>query len=190
MKPFEFVLVIISIIIGLAFAEFANEVAYMIKNYKTSVFSLPYLLIMITGVIGGLNYWSTIYMTRKLMVWDNLKIGLMFLSSLTYYIIARVYLPDSNSFNGNYAEFYHEVIGISLFMMICWIISIMFESYFFKKDRPLKWYIVMSVFVLLIASGVFITNRVYREVLSFILFGLQAINLVVNKVVIKDDEPG
>lgn len=143
MKPFEFVLVIISIIIGLAFTEFANVVAMMIKTYKISVMSLPYLLILLTGAVGGLNYWGTVYMHRKILVWDNLKVGLLFLTALTYYATARVYLPDSNSFNQNYVELYHEVISVSLTMMICFVISIIVESCVLRKGRPLKWYIIM-----------------------------------------------
>lgn len=186
MKPFEFVIVIISIIIGLAFTEFANTIVLMIKNYKTSVFSLPYLLIMLAGWAGGLNYWATIYMTRKIQLWDNQKMGLLFVTSLSYYVIAGIFLPDANSFTGNYVELYHEVIDISLITMISWIILITAESFFFKKGRPLIWYIIMALFILLMLSGILLDNRVYRETLSYILFALQFINLAVSKIVIGD----
>lgn len=186
MKPFEFVIVIISIIIGLAFTEFAKTIVLMIKNYKTAVFSLPYILIMLTGWVGGLNYWATIYMTRKVQLWDNQKMGLLFVTSLSYYVIAGTFLPDANSFTGNYIELYHEVIDISLITMISWIILIMAESYLFKKGRPFFWYIIMILFILLMLSGIIVDNRTFRETLAYILFVLQLINLIASKIVIGD----
>ncbi len=187
MKPFEFVLVIISIIIGLSFTEFANAVGYMIKTYKTSTFSLPYLLTTLTGLTAGLNYWGSVYMHRKIKEWDNLKMGLLFLTALTYYTIARVFLPDPNSFNHNYVQLYHEVISTSLAMMICFLISLIIETYVLKKGRPLKWYLIMFSFILLMLSGVIIDNRTYREILSFILLALQLLNLIIVRTVISDN---
>lgn len=188
MKPFEFVIVIISIIIGLAFTEFANAVVFMIKNHKTSVFSLPYFLVMLVGCAGGLNYWASIYMTRNVQFWGIQKVGLMFLTSLSYYVIIGIFLPDPNSFNGDYKQFYHEVIGSSLIAMISWLILIIAESYFLKKERekPKVWFIIMILFILLMLSGVLVDDRTYREILAYIIFALQFFNLVVSKLVIGD----
>ena len=186
MKPFEFVLVIISIVIGLAFTEFANTVALMIKNYRITIFSLPYLLMMTGGILGGLNYWASVYMHRKITEWNSLSMGLLFLTALTYYANARVFFPDLPSFNHNYIEFYHEVIGPTLTLIIFWIISIVVEAYILKKGRPVRWYITMFLFVLLALSGVIIDNRTYRDVLSFIILAFQILNLIINRVMISD----
>jgi hypothetical protein len=186
MKPFEFVLVIISLIIGLAFTEFANSVAFMIKNYRISIFSLPYFSFLTTGLLGGLNYWATLYMHRKVTAWTNLSMGLLFLSALTYYAVARVFLPDPVSFSHNYIEYYHEVIARSLTMVICFVISLTIESYALKKGRPLKWYMMMLAFVLVATSGMLVDDRMYREILSYIILALQVFNLAINRVVISE----
>jgi hypothetical protein len=186
MKPFEFVLVIISIIIGLAFTAFADTFAFMIKNYRISIFSLPYLSLMCMGLIGGLNYWATVYMHRKITEWSSLSMGLLFLTALTYYAIAGVFFPDPVSFDHNYVELYHEVIGPSLAMMICFVFSLTIESYVLKKGRPLKWYVMMLLFSLLALSGIIVDDRIFREVLSFILLALQVFNLTINSFVISE----
>jgi hypothetical protein len=186
MKPFEFVLVIISIIIGLAFTAFADVVALIIKNYRISTFSLPYFSFMLAGLAGGLNYWGTVYMHRKITEWSNLSMGLLFFTALTYYAVAGVFLPDSVSFDHNYVEFYHKVIGPSLAMTICFVISLTVESYVLKKGRPLRWYMMMLSFILVALSGIIIEDRTYREILSFIVLALQVLNLSINKVVISE----
>lgn len=186
MKPFEFVLVITSVVIALALAEFASMVGYMIQNYRVSTLSVPYLALMIAGLAGGLNYWGTVYLLRKVSEWNNLKMGLLFLTGLTYYATARVFIPDPMTFDNDYVQFFHENISTAFAMMICFVFSVVVESLILRKGRPKRWYFIMSIFVLLMLSGIFIDNHQYREVLAFVILALQGVNLAVNRVVIVD----
>lgn len=40
------------------------------------------------------------------------------------------------------------------------------------------------VFIAIMLSGILIENRVYREILAFVLFALQVVNVVLNRVTI------
>lgn len=187
MKPFEFILVIISIVIGLGLTEFAGMVAYLVGNYGQSTLHWPYLVLVFTGFVGCLNYYNTLYALRSRASWNNFQIMLVFTTGLIFYVIAKVAVPGEN-FNHDYAAFYHR-LAPKLFTLQClWIVMIMVEAYSLKKGRPRRWYVTMSVFILVIGSGIVIKSETYRDVLPYVLFVLQALNFTLNKVIVGEPQ--
>src|SRR5690349_244373 len=107
MKPFEFVLIIVSVIIGLALTEFALGMTYMIKVSKTAHLYWPHLIVCFLGFITCLNYWGTVYKLRKVSKWTIPNIGIVFISGMIFYAMTHINFPDPNNFDQNYERHFN-----------------------------------------------------------------------------------
>jgi len=175
MKPFEFVLVIISVIVGLALTEFAIGLSHMIKNYQSAHFYWPHIVLMLCGLISCLNYWGTVYKLRKVETWTLTYIGLVFLSGLIFFLMAKVYFPDPEGFDLDYERYFNDHVGIIFTLMICFVISFILETVIIRKIRKIKKFIMMIVIILVILSGIIIRNETYVGVLTVVILLLTTI---------------
>jgi hypothetical protein len=188
MKPFEFVLVIISVIVGLALTEFAIGVSYMIQNFRTAHFYWPHITVMLFGLVSCLNYWGTVYKLRKIDAWSIMHIGLVFLSGLIFFIMTKLYFPDPDKFDLDYERYFKDNIKITFALMICFVISFMLEAIVIRKVRQLRKFTIMIVFILAISSGLLIDNHLYVGILTVILLLMQIAYMVRTKTLIADRE--
>lgn len=186
MKPFEFVLVIISVIIGLVLTEFAIGISYMIQHYRTAVYYGPHMAYCGLGFIGCLNYWGTLYRLRNLPTWTIPQMGIIFITGLFFCISSQIIMPDENNFDHDYKRYFNENAPVLYSIMVCLVISLIIESYLIKKIRNLKWYIVMTLNISLGLSGVFIDSDSYRGSLAILLLVLQLYNMYSTRVVIDE----
>ncbi|SRR5258707_7177444 len=173
MKPFEFVLIIISVIVGLALTEFAIGVAYMIQNYDTAHYYWPYIVLMAVGFMSCMTYWATVYKLRKIPTWTIAHIGLVFSSGLLLFVMAKIYFPDPNKFDLDYEKYFNNNVRTLFSLMICFVISYSLEAIVIRKVRQIRKFVMMFLFVLVTLSGIIISNSLYISVLTIVLFLMQ-----------------
>lgn len=175
MKPFEFVLVIISVIVGLALTEFAIGVSHMIINYEAANFYWPYIVLMLCGLMSCLNYWATVYKLRRVQTWTVSYIGIVFLSGLIFFIMTKIYFPDPDKFDQDYERYFNEHVRTIFVLMICFVISFILEAMVIRKVRGFKKFAMMIAFIAVILSGVIIRNSVYVSMLTIVILVMQTI---------------
>lgn len=187
MKPFEYVLVIISVIIGLSLTEFAFGISYMIQNFRTAVYYAPYFAGLIFNFLVILHYWITLYSSREKNHWTVPQIGIVFIQALCYYVLTQIAVPDPTNFNQNYKE-YFDTNAAALYavgVLVC--ISLLAESCILRRTRPLKWYIITGILFTLTLSGLLVDNTTFRGLLMMvIILPAQIYNMYVMKVVVKE----
>lgn len=188
MKAFEFVLIILSLIVGLSLTEAAIGISYMIQNYRVANFYLPFIAMATTGFLYILNYYSSLFKLRRVAHWNVARIGVVFLTGLVYFTLTQIYFPDQDNFDQDYERYFNENFQIVLTLMISFIISFMLELYIVRQVRKLKAYMLAIVIGLTILTGVVITNKEYWAVLTIILLALQIFNIYWSKLIIKDDD--
>lgn len=173
MKPFEFILIIISVIVGLALTEFAIAVAFMIQNYQKIHFYWPHLVFGAFGLISILNYWATVYRLKKVERWTVAQFGLLFATGLIFFIITKIHFPGRDAFNLDYETYFHENIRTILILVICFLLVWMLEAFAIRKVRKINRYTVMLIFILMCLSGVFIDNPLYIGILGSVMLAMQ-----------------
>ena len=188
MKPFEFVLIIVSVIIGLALTEFALGVAEMIKMHRTAHYYWAHFVLCIYGFMSCLNYWGTVYRLRHIKRWTVWQMGIVFLTGMIFFSMAHIAIPSTDNFDQDYERYFHENVAVTFILMIGFVIFFMLESWMIRKSRKPKSYLVGLGFIAVISTGVMINNETYRAVLTVVLMLLQAYNMYANKVVM--DETG
>jgi len=186
MKPFEFALVIVSVIIGLALTEFAIGVADMIKIYKTAHIYWAHILLSCLGFVTCLNYWATLYKLKNVDRWTTLNLVIVVVGGLLFFIMARVMFPDLDSFDNDYRRHFHENIGVLLILNVLFIVFIMLEAFLIRGVRRFQSYLNGIVFISLLLSAILINNEAYTEVLTVIYFAMYIYFMVTSKVAIFD----
>lgn len=188
MKPFEFVLVIVSVIVGLGLTEFAIGMADLIQSYQTAIFYWPFAALIGLGFIGCLNYWGTVYKLRHVTSWSIPNIGVVFMSGMIFFIITSITFPNPNTFDQNYERHFNANIRIIFALLFLLVVFYMLESFLIRKVRKLKKYAIGIAFVLVILSGVVINNKTYQAALTVVLLIMQIYYMAFTKVTIDDKE--
>ena len=186
MKPFEFVLVIISVVFGLSLTECAVGFTYIVVNYETVNLYLPHIGLLLLGFLSCLNYWGSIYKLRKVTTWTVPNVGVLFITVLCFYMLTQICFPDPNGFDQDYEKYFNAKIGTILITMICFSVSFIVELLTIRKTRQLKRYSFLLVYILAMASGVVIKNNEYRAYLILVLVIGQLYYMYSTKVLIED----
>ena len=188
MKPFEFVLIILSLIIGLSLTEAAIGISYMIQNYRTANFYLPFAIMAITGFLYILYYYSTLFKLKKVTTWSVPQLGLIFTTGLIFFVLTQIYFPDQSDFDKDYEKYFNENFTVVLMLMLCFTLSYMMELFIVRKVRNPKVYLAVIVASVSITSGIIIDSENYRFVLTIFLFMLQLYNIYWSNLTIRDSE--
>jgi len=188
MKAFEFVLIILSLIIGLSLTEAAIGVSYMIQNYRTANFYLPFVVMAVTGFLYILYYYSTLFKLKKVTKWSVPNIGLIFTSGLIFFVLTQIYFPDQSDFDQDYEKYFNENFTVVLTLMLCFTLSYMLELFIVRQVGNSKVYFAVVVASLSIISGIIVSNQNYRFILTIFLLALQIYNIYWSNLTIKDSE--
>jgi hypothetical protein len=188
MKPFEFALVIVSVIIGLALTELAIGVADMIRIYRSAHIYWAHILLCTLGLVTCINYWATLYKLRNINRWPTPNLAIVVIGGLLFFILGRLLFPEMSSFDKNYERYFHENVATLLTLNILFIILLMLEAFMIRKVKKLKSYFFGMVFIAILFSGVVIDNKVYREILTVIYFTMYIYFMFTSKVIIYDNE--
>lgn len=188
MKPFEFVLIIVSVIIGLALTEFALGVADMIKMHRTANYYWAHMVLGVYGFMSCLNYWGSVYRLKRLKAWTVPQMGIVFLTGMFFYAMTHLVFPSSQNFDYDYKRYFHENIAVIFILMIGFVVFFILESLLVRRSRKFRSYLVGLGFIATIATGLIIANETYRAVLTAILGLMQVYNMYANRVIIYDAE--
>ncbi len=188
MKPFEFVLVIISVIVGLVLTEFAIGVSYMVQHYRTATYYWPHNAFLVLGFIACLNYWAALYRLRTVPSWSVPQFGIIVITGLFFSILSQIITPDQDNFDYDYKRYFHENADVLYALLICLVISLVLETYLLKiKARNREWFITMSINISLALSGLIFANETYQGLVAIILLCGQIYTMYSNRIIVKED---
>ncbi len=90
MKPFDFIVVIISIILGLSISEFTIYTARIIRDQDLITFYLPHTIWTASGFLLVTTYFFNLYHLRNIERWSFNSFSLILLT--TVLLVVNVYL--------------------------------------------------------------------------------------------------
>lgn len=96
MSPFEFITVLISIILGLGITTILTGVAERIKHFSRTRLFAPYLIwIVIVFVLHIYEWWNS-FTLRSIEVWSLPMFLFILLYSIVLYVLAHLLFFPSN----------------------------------------------------------------------------------------------
>jgi hypothetical protein len=106
MTPFEYVIVLISVILGLGITTILTGVAELIKHTKPVGVYTPYIIWIILIFVLHIQEWWISYQLKSIEVWTLQFFLLIMLYPINLYILAHLLFPGSLSRDFSSKEFY------------------------------------------------------------------------------------
>ncbi len=182
MTPFEYVIVLISIILGLGITTILKGVASWIKVGSGRKIYFPYVIWI--GLVFVLHFheWWESYSLMRIGEWSLLLFLFIILYPIVLYLLANLLFPQHHDSGFNSRAFYFENWK-KLFSGVLGLVVMSFMQNVLVSGLPVKSQIVHLLLFLMLGILVF-QKRVHEKihlVLSLILFVLMLVSLVVNR---------
>ena len=130
MSPFEFITVLISIILGLGITTILTGVAERIKHFHRTRLYAPYVIwICIVFVLHIYEWWNS-FTLRSIEVWSLPMFLFILLYPIVLYVLAHLLFPSNNDQDFDAKEFYfanyRRYFVISIILIVLSIIHNLF----------------------------------------------------------------
>ena len=175
MSPFEFITVLISIILGLGITTILTGVAERIKHFHNTKLFTPYVIwISIVFMLHIHEWWNT-YTLQSIEVWSLPMFLFILLYPITLYVLAHLLFPSNNDNQFDARDFYFEnyrryyVIAIAL--LVLGILHNVFIEHLNIRTQ------IGQVISLAIVT-VFLISKTRKEIIHTIAAGVLLIILV------------
>jgi hypothetical protein len=182
MSPFEYVIVLISIIIGLGITTILTGVAELIKYSRAGSLYAPYVIWIVLIFVLHIQDWWVSYRLMEEKVWTLQLFLLIILYPINLYILAHLLFPGGPQTSFNSKEFYLShyprlFIGSSILVIISLVHNIVYLGLPYIQQIP-------HVLVLMILVTVLLTknkNSPIHFVVSLVLLAIMILGFVVDQ---------
>jgi hypothetical protein len=181
MSPFEYVIVLISIILGLGITTILTGVAELIKHTRPTSLYAPYIIWIAIVFVLHLQDWWLSYQYKSKEVWELHMFLLIILYPINLYILAHLLFPSQQSDDFRTKDFYLDhyprfFIAAILLGLLSTVQNIMMGFSFTSQAPKL---IVFAVLAGVVMSGS--RNNALHIVLSILLLLAVVIGLVADQ---------
>jgi hypothetical protein len=107
MSPFEYVIVLISIILGLGITHVLTGIAQLIREEKSIKLFGPYLIWIVLVFVMHIHEWWITYQLKTMVAWRLPTFLFIILYPILLFILANLLFPESwEKSNRNMKQFY------------------------------------------------------------------------------------
>lgn len=93
MSPFEYIIVLISIILGLGITTILTGIADWIKHYRNSTLYSPYIIWIVIVFIMHIHEWWECYQLKSITAWQLPLFLFVILYPIVLYVLAHLLFP-------------------------------------------------------------------------------------------------
>lgn len=187
MTPFEYVIVLISVILGLGITTILTGVAELIKNTQPARLYAPYIIWI--GIIFVLHFqdWWLSYQLMSVKEWSLQFFLLIVLYPINLYILAHLLFPSSLSKDFDSKVFFLEhyprfFIGAIILVVLSVIQNIFISDLNVLTQIPHTLVFLVLLFMLLAgnkSSGVHTAVSVFLLIVMIVGFAADQQNLII-----------
>jgi hypothetical protein len=182
MTPFEYVIVLVSIILGLGITTILTGVAELIKHTSPVRLYAPYIIWILLVFVLHIQDWWLSYHLKSILVWELQFFLLIILYPINLYILAHLLFPAGLSKEFDSKAFYLDhfprlFYGAIILILLSTIQNIGFSGLSFGSQVP-----KLFVIVLLIVVAVFkFRSNILHILLALIFLAGLVVGLVVDQ---------
>jgi hypothetical protein len=157
MSPFEYVIVLISIILGLGITTILTGVAELIKHSRATTFFTPYIIWIVLIFVMHIHEWWVSYELKSITVWSLPMFLLIILYPIALYILAHLLFPsdlrekgfDSKEF---YLDNYRRLFGLTIILVVLSVIQNLTFSGYHIQDQIPQLLVTVALLVILVSG--------------------------------------
>jgi hypothetical protein len=188
MTPFEYVIVLISVILGLGITTILTGVAELIKNTKPVRLYAPYILWIIIIFVLHFQEWWLSYQLMSVREWSLQFFLLIVLYPINLYILAHLLFPSSLSKDFDSKAFFLEhyprfFIGAIILVVLSVIQNVFVSELAVVTQLPHTLVFLVLLFMLVTrnrSSGVHTAVSIFLLLVMVIAFAADQQNLVIH----------
>jgi len=186
MSPFEYVIVLISIILGLGITTILTGIAEWIKHYRNSTLYSPYLIWIAIVFIMHIHEWWECYTLKSITVWRLPLFLFIIIYPIDLYVLAHLLFPKQQDESFDSRKFYYErypafFICALIGVVVSFIHNLTIEHLHLKDQvvqialmiilgamlitktrRPAMHYVVASLFMIVLIAAIILTQDILR----------------------------
>ncbi len=180
-SPFEYVSILVSIILGLGITQLLSAFSDLLYNYKKVTFYWPHNLWIIFILFLHIQDWFITYQLKSKEVWSLPVLSFVLLYPITLFLVSKMLLPTNESEEKfNMKSFYFSQFPlIYLVVCACIILSIVFNVLFIHKSYCEQLPLLVFFVLLFTMSFKKIKNELLHYVLSLVIVSVAAITTVI-----------
>ncbi|HUP89673.1 MAG TPA: hypothetical protein VM100_09990 [Longimicrobiales bacterium] len=101
MTPFEYITVIVSVVLGLGITHILGAITSMIRARRRVRFSWNHAAWLLLAFLGQLFLWWSIWSLRYIEVWNFFSFLLLLMQPISLFVATSFLLPDSIQLEGD-----------------------------------------------------------------------------------------
>jgi len=180
-SPFEYVSVLISIILGLGITVLLTGLADMIRNWKRVQFYWPYGVWILIIFILHLQEWWTTYLLRSEMKWTLTLFAFIIIYPIVLFILANLLFPKRWRKNGVDMKVYYynhflQFFGAALLLILISILQNHFLLNLSFSEQAVQFFLVLLFSTLLITRT---KNQRIHALVALVLLSVLVISFIV-----------
>lgn len=183
MTPFEYVIVLVSIILGLGITLVLTGIAQLIREEQPVKFFWPYLIWIGLVFVMHIHEWWITYQLRSTVSWNLPTFLFIILYPILLFILANLLFPNSwEKYDRNTKQFYfiiyQKFFGCAILLVVLSVLQNVLLSGLPLSEQFVHLIVFVTLIVMLIAKPVSIV--VHTAVAVFLLLLLVA-SLIVER---------
>lgn len=183
MSPFEYVIVLVSIIIGLGITLVLTGIAQLIREEKPVKLFLPYLIWILLVFVLHIHEWWITYQLKSMLAWKLPTFLFIILYPILLYILANLLFPDSwQSHNRDMKQFYftayRKLVGCAILLVILSVLQNVILTDLSLADQFVQ-FIVLALLIIVFVKRP--ENTVVHTAIAVLLLLLLVISLFLER---------
>lgn len=168
-SSFEYVSILISIILGLGITQILSSFSDLLYNHKKVIFYWPHSLWVVFVLFLHIQDWFITYQLKEKTIWHLSELTFMLLYPIMLFMAAKILLPTNDNeerFDMKKYYFSQFIVFFSI-ISISILLSISFNLFFLQKSIGQQSLLILFFIILISISLTKIVNEVVHRVLAF-----------------------
>ncbi|MFN3840507.1 MAG: hypothetical protein ACK4RF_07350 [Cyclobacteriaceae bacterium] len=181
MTPFEYVIVLISIIIGLGITVILNGIARLIRNWRSVKVFWPYLIWIVLVFVMHIHEWWIMYDWRTIQSWSLLTFLFILLYPVLLFILANLLFPKKGGKKETDLKRYYFIMYPKFFLSALLLIATAIFTDVLIAGLPVRDQVVKILLfgILLVATLTRPRNEWVHGALAAFLLAVMIISLFI-----------
>lgn len=182
-SPFEYVSILVSIILGLGITQILSAFSDLLYHYKKVKFYWPHTLWIIFILFLHIQDWFITYQLKDKPVWHLPELFFILLYPISLFCVAKMLLPTNEREERNDMRLFYKsqyplifiIVGVSIF------ISILF-NYFFLMEKVLQQAPLMIFLVVMLYSAIKKTeNEILHRAIAISIISASLVSVILEE---------
>ena len=182
-SPFEYVSILVSIILGLGITQLLGSFSDLLYNHKKITFYRPHTIWVLFILFLHIQDWFITYQLKDLKVWYLPQLVFVLLYPITLFTTAKMLLPSNEKEEQyNMVTFYNSqfpvifiLVSVNIFLSILFNVFLLQQSWT-AQLMLLAFLIIMSLFAIFKP-----VNKSFHFILAIIIAVASVISIIVEK---------